>query len=191
MRALASLLICFLILPTHASSKEAAIRPFTQQNQNYMNGLLKRCDGGDGQSCFDYAESLKLWGRESDKKRIIYFTRRGCTLAYMPACNIPEKPQKARFVSKSPSCGVSAIAASGFTAIYLPDGRSGLQISNVGKGSLLEKSGLRAGDVLTKVNGVNFTTTTQISQALENGGAMLEVARGPSIIPFTITCPKN
>lgn len=201
MRALALILICTF----------ATARPLTRQDIKWMSRLQKRCDdAGEGQACFDYAQALKLVpsadanskskSKPSRKavrheRAIARYTRRACQLAYAPACNEKSKTEPARLINNDGRkqaggrCGPEPMSTVTLSPIRLSDGGNGQQITRIQKDSLLAKAGLRLGDVVTSVNGAGLTSPSQIVQALDAGGAMIEVQRGAAIIPLAISCP--
>jgi len=201
MRALALffLALCLTVPQANARGRKVSPKTPTRAESNFMKNLLKKCDNGQGQSCYDYAITLRGLNNPKNEKRASIYIRRACTLAYAPACNRPEKPETAKLVGGSgdkgvyqkPNCGAGTLKTSTLSAINLSGGRYGQQIIRIGKDSMFEKAGLRVGDVVTKVNGSIFTHGSQMSKALDDGGAMVEVVRGPAMIPLALSCPRN
>lgn len=201
MRALALVVLVLCLTLPHANARGRKVSPKTptRAESKYMTSLLRKCDNGEGQSCYDYAVTLRGMHNPKDEKRASLLIRRACTLAYAPACNRPEKPERARVIgaensgtefSRKPSCGANTLRASSLSSINLSGGRYGQQITRIGKDSMFEKAGLRVGDVVTKVNGSIFTHGSQMSKALDEGGAMVEVVRGPAMIPLALSCGR-
>lgn len=184
-------------LPASAK-KRGPVEPSRQQN-NFLNGLAKRCSNGNGQSCYDYAQTLRQFHNKADEKKILQYTRRACQLAYVQACNRPEKPEPARMAASrthtpaskpgdKPACGTQTLSSAGFANLDMGAGRRGLQITRMSPGNILERAGIRLGDIITKVNGAEFVQNAQLGRALDDGTVMLEVTRGGSAIPLAINC---
>lgn len=201
MRVMALVLLSLLTaMPSAQAKKRTKGRTPSRQELNFFNRLLHKCNNGEGQSCFDYAVSLSDLNDPKYSKKISIYMRRACTLAYQPACNRKDKPANARVITSTPdadganqrpTCGADTLKASSLSPVNLPGGRYGQQITRISKDSLFEKAGLRVGDVVTKVNGSIFTQSTQMSKALDEGGAMVEVTRGATVIPLALSCPRN
>jgi hypothetical protein len=167
----------------------------TRQEQKYLARLLKRCDDGNGQACYDYAKLLQQLDRKKNEKLAVRYIHRACTLAYLPACNRATPVAQARDVSstgpakpETGACSDEMISSATLQPINLAGGAHGQQITRLQSGSLLEKAGLKSGDVVSKINGSELTNTGQITKALKDGGAMIEVVRGKSIVPLALSC---
>jgi general secretion pathway protein C len=67
----------------------------------------------------------------------------------------------------------------------------GLVVSSVPAGSLLERIGLRPGDVVTSVNGQTVATEADVARVLQGrsllGPVNAEVVRGGAIVPLTVS----
>lgn len=195
MRALGIFLLSLLILMPRADAKPRS-RPPTPQQNKYMNRLLQKCSDGQGQSCFDYAQILRQTNAKANEKKIRLYTRRACTLAYAPACGRPEKPVPARMAGNQQAakegpqtCGTQFMSEVSFSPVRLPSGADAQQVTRLQKGSVLDKAGVKLGDLVTKVNGADIRSSQALAQAMEEGGALIEVTRGSSLIPLALRCP--
>jgi C-terminal processing protease CtpA/Prc len=160
----------------------------TPAESKYMQSLLRRCDDGNGQACNAYGHMLVQLDRPGDRRLAIRYIRRACVLAYTPACNRQSPREKAKFAGQhcGPETGkmltlVSVRAASGSRAVQ--------KVTRVSKGSVLDKAGLRPGDVIMKVNGSHASSANEVGDALENGKALLEISRAGAVVPMAIYCP--
>lgn len=194
MRDLSSLLITLLFLfagPAHAKRPPHIL---TRHEAIRMQTLLKRCDDGRGQDCYDYADMLRRLGSVRNRQQVEVFIHRACKLAYQPACKIPNRPAKAKFKTgaRAPSCDPAATELATLQQIALPDGSAGQQITRLDHRSTFARAGLRLGDVVTKVNGHNLRSDAQLKDALKRGAAMIEIRRGRLSIPLAVACaPKT
>lgn len=73
----------------------------------------------------------------------------------------------------------------------LPTGMRGVVLTDVGKGSPAEKSGLQKGDIIVEFNGISLTKTTQLQQLVaetEPGTAVtVRIFRNGSFLEKTVT----
>lgn len=153
--------------------------------------LLKRCEDGIAVACFDYGKILLTTRKAADKRRGNIFIRRACTLAYAPACQMrstvadskPMKDNKPKVDAHGKPCNGEELAKS---ARLSPDGRS---VAEVNKDSLWEQAGVQAGDEVLTVNGEAFKDASQIAEALDKGGAVLNVKRNGRETSVMVNCP--
>ena len=61
-----------------------------------LNDLLDRCEKGNGKPCDLYGRRLAERNRPGDRRRAIFYVRRACQLAYMPACLKVSPRERAR-----------------------------------------------------------------------------------------------
>lgn len=166
-------------------------KPNPKPVQKMMASLLKRCEDGVAVSCYDYGKTLLLRRTPADKRRGNIYIRRACTLAYAPACvthstvaeTKPMKDPKPKVDANGHPCNAEELAK---TAKLGGDGHS---VAEVSKGSLWERSGVLAGDEVISVNGQPFTGQQQIGDALEKGGAVLNLRRNGRETSVMVNCP--
>jgi hypothetical protein len=87
-----TLLLIFSLFP-HA---EAAHRGPGVHQRTAMSALRRRCDGGNGESCYSYAKMLRLYGDKPERGQIAGLIRKACRMSYQPACAEPGPVRKAR-----------------------------------------------------------------------------------------------
>jgi C-terminal processing protease CtpA/Prc len=166
-------------------------KPTPKPVEKMMANLLKRCEDGVAVACYDYGKTLRLRKSPADKRRGNLYLRRACTLAYAPACvthstvseTKPMKDPKPKVDANGRPCNGVELAK---TAKLSGDGRS---VAEVSKGSLWEQSGVVAGDEVISVNGQPFTGQEQIADALDKGGAVLNLRRNGRETSVMVNCP--
>ncbi|NJL24696.1 MAG: PDZ domain-containing protein [Calothrix sp. SM1_5_4] len=125
---------------------------------------------------------------------------RACHLAYSPACHKLYPDGGKRSVAaeddrnaneSSPKNCFSAEAAGAFklAPAKASDGALGQKITQLSKSSILSRSGLQVGDVLTKVNGEPYSGPEQLEKAATSGEVALEIDRNGKSVPLTVSCP--
>jgi hypothetical protein len=204
MRLLALILASLLIHCPQASAKKRRVRrtpSISRQKFNYLHSLIRQCKDGSGQACYQYGAALLDLNRTKNKALARRYIRRACLMAYAPACNREhEAGSVVREISSiasdaentrnsSPACDASMVTSVGLSATHLPNGSNGQQIVRIDNSYLLQKAGLQVGDVVTRINGEAFSSLKQVSDAVETGGAMIEVVRKGTLIPLTLSCP--
>lgn len=87
----------------------------------------------------------------------------------MPEIHIPDMPQVFS-MWRSPMLGVEAEALGSQLAEYFGV-KQGVLVRSVLKDSAAEKAGIKAGDVITKVDGVSVTTPNELSSAVRSASS--------------------
>ena len=87
----------------------------------------------------------------------------------MPEIHIPDIPQVFTTL-RSPMLGVEGEALGPQLAGYFGV-KDGVLIRSVAKESAAEKAGIKAGDVITKVDGTKVTTPNELSSALRSSAS--------------------
>lgn len=188
MRALILTLIVFMLSGNNVSARSYRVSP---SEAKYMQRLLRRCEDGNGQSCDEYGKKLVQLDRPGDRRLAIRYIRRACVLTYTPACNRPSPSERAALKGKTQHCGPDVMRMLTLASVRIDRGSSQLsqQVIRISKGSVLEKSGLKVGDVITKVNGVRIASAVEVGFALSAGKALLEIHRSGGLVPLAIYCP--
>jgi|GEM_PF-6348756 len=192
MRRLLTLTVGLFLLSVSvwAAPKKPAAPP-SKAKVKMMANLLKRCEDGVAVACHDYGKLLLQSRNKADKRRGTIYVRRACTLAYAPACQTrptvadskPVKDKSPKIDSHGRPCNNEELAK---TAKLSSDGR---QVAEVNRGSLWEQSGVKAGDTVVSVNGQPFSSSEQIGDALEKGGAVVNIVRDGREMSLMVNCP--
>jgi serine protease Do len=106
----------------------------------------------------------------------------------MPEIRMPDMPQMFS-VWRSPVLGVEAEALGSQLAAYFGV-KDGVLVRSVLKDSAAEKAGVKAGDVITKVDGVAVTTPNELSNAAHSAGSKgtfaLELMRDHKVMSLSV-----
>jgi serine protease Do len=101
---------------------------------------------------------------------------------------MPDMPQMFS-VWRSPVLGVEAEALGSQLAAYFGV-KDGVLVRSVLKDSAAEKAGVKAGDVITKVDGVAVTTPNELSNAAHSAGSKgtfaLELMRDHKVMSLSV-----
>ena len=95
----------------------------------------------------------------------------------------PGEPGRPFMVWQSPRMGIDAEAIDGQLGQFFGV-KEGVLIRAVVKGSAAEKAGLRAGDVITKVDGSTVTSPGEVTRAVHSG-------RAKKVLPVTVVREKR
>jgi S1-C subfamily serine protease len=87
----------------------------------------------------------------------------------IPEIHIPDMPQVFTTL-RSPMLGVEAESLGSQLADYFGV-KEGVLVRSVIKDTTAEKAGIKAGDVITKVDGTNVTTPNELSSAVRSASA--------------------
>lgn len=184
-------LTVFLLMSVSLWAKPKAVTSSKKGKEKMVAKLLKRCEDGIAIACYDYGKILIGIHKKADKRKGNIYIRRACTLAYAPACQMrstvadskPMKENKTKADANGRPCNGEELSR---TAKLSADGRS---VAEVSKGSLWEQSGIQAGDTILSVNGKPFSGPDQIAEALDKGGAVLNVQRNSREQSVMVNCP--
>lgn len=101
----------------------------------------------------------------------------------IPEIRMPDFPRSGVMIWSSSALGVESEAVDGQLAEFFGV-KEGVLVRSVIKGSAAEKAGLRAGDVLTKVDGSTVDSPNEVSRAMRS-------ARGKKSVPVVLVRDKK
>jgi hypothetical protein len=177
MRRLLTFTVSLILLAGNCWAAQKAVVPPDKGKSKMMAHLLKRCENGVALACFHYGVTLKK--SKTSKRTAAKYIRRACILAYAPACETrstvavsqPFTDKKPKVDGNGKPCNARALTKSVKVV------SESHQVTEITKGSLWDQAGVEVGDKILSVNGDAYTGANQIGEALENGGAVLNLDR--------------
>jgi TPR repeat protein len=179
MRRLSTFTVSLILLGGNCWAAQKSIVPPDKGESKMMAHLLKRCENGVALACFHYGVTIKKSKSKTNKRTATKYLRRACTLAYAPACETrstvaisqPFTDRKPKVDGNGKPCNAHELTKSVKLA------SASQQVTEITKGSLWDQAGVEVGDKILSVNGEAYTVPKQIGEALENGGAVLNLDR--------------